>query len=150
MSIDLAIAQPLNATPQFISDQANNPSPLAIGTGPKVGIGTTAPETVLTVFGNSGTAPLATLHSKDNEASIRFINDSDQIGWHVGSGGNGGKGNLFFFSSSNGVVATLSPTGVLTVSGLKVNVSNTATASNAKRLVALMHDPQTGEIFAQE
>ena len=44
MSFDLTVDHELEEAPQFIEDQLGHKSPLAIGTGQNIGIGTDAPQ----------------------------------------------------------------------------------------------------------
>jgi|GEM_PF-1752585 len=125
---NLATPNPLGASNQFVRDQNGNQSPLAIGTGKNVGIGTNAPGYVLSVAGNVPTAPLAEVRNQDNEASIRYLN-SDQMAWHVGSGGQAGAKNFFFWNQTNGVVATIAPDGTMAMNGaLKASTNNSGYA----------------------
>lgn len=117
----LTAQSPLGPSPQFVQDQNGNKSPLAIGTGTNVGIGTTTPACLLTVAGNVSKAPTAELYSLGDESSIRYVNSSGTA-WHVGSGGYSGAKNFFFWSQSDGMVATMAPEGTLTLKGgLTVN-----------------------------
>jgi hypothetical protein len=99
----------------------------------------------LTVSGNSGTAPLAQLISQSNEASIRYVN-SDGSAWHLGSGGQGGPKNFFFWSDKNGIVGTITPDGTLTLGG-GLAVKKTAPKENPTGLRNLMLDPATGQVY---
>jgi len=168
MSIDLAVPGPLGGNAQFVQDQQNNQSPLAISTT-GVGIGTASltPNMALTVSGNVGFAPLVAVSTPGPEAAIRYLN-GDSLAWHVGSGGQGpglGPKTFFFWNQSAGGVVTitadgtmnvlkggLNVNGLITANNLKINVPNTAAAAAApdsSRLVSLMVDPETGEIYLQ-
>ncbi len=121
----LTTQNPLGATNQFIRDQSGNQSPLSIGTGKNVGIGTNAPGSTLTVAGNLHAAPLVEINNQDNEASIRYMNVIDNVPWHVGTGGIGGSKNFFFWNQTNGLVATMAPDGTLSVNGgIKASTNN--------------------------
>lgn len=116
MSIELSVPQGLNDVAQFVQDEDNNRSPLAIGTGPNVGIGTAEPQQVLTVEGDISFAPVMGLRSNGNEASIRYAHEGG-FGWHVGSGGGAGAQNFFFWNQESHIVIKIQPDGTMLLKG---------------------------------
>ena len=114
----LAVGNVLGAQPQPVSDAKGNSSALSIGSE-SVEIKTDKVRSlVATVAGNVPAAPLMELRNKDNEASIRYVNEKQgSVAWHAGVGGHGGLENFFFWNEPKGVVATIEPDGTLTTNG---------------------------------
>ncbi len=77
MSIDLTVAQPLSATPQFVKDQNNKESSLSLSTG-NIGIGTTEPKARLNLPYSDGD------YSYENGILIGVENNGLEIGHEAG------------------------------------------------------------------
>ena len=68
--------------------------------------------------------PTVEVRNKQEESTIRYI-DKNNVAWHVGTGGAGGAKNFFFWNSTNGAVATITPDGSTIMKGT-LNVGESA------------------------
>ena len=128
-AIELALQQPLTSGVQQVYDEDGNPSALYVGTS-AVGVGTSAPAFPLSVAGNPGTDSLFQVHSQGVEASIEFLNDTDNLRWHMGSGSGTGQNSFFLWNPNDGFVlhvlgSTLTVNGTIAANGLAINGSTT-------------------------
>ena len=171
----ISIAGPLTNIPQPLQDEAANKAALSVAT---TQVAITAPQLspgqqpfALDVHGQAWTAdrPCMQIESDSGEASLRFINKTDNTAWHIGSSFTGGIKNFFIWNQNQGVVVTIRDDGTVTMGGslevdaLKANgvvklngdtisifgMKEVPQTPNPLALRSVVIDPLTGQLYYQ-
>lgn len=166
MSIDLTIDTELNATGQYVKDQGGNTSSLSLSREGNVGIGTTAPEKKLDIDGSvklKSSALGEGLFFADSDFSLGAVQDGFKLqkgGWRIFEVY--GKDRLSFDNvdvypdndSQQSLGLNNNRWGTLHVVNIScsgtLSFSNLTTPPPGAKIVDLVMDENTGEIYRKE